>query len=234
MLNQSITYINDSSFRKSWRGLSFGINTRRKYTLFYYMAFIIRRILFVSTAFNVDQFECQQIQSIMLMNIVAFMYQTDSYPSDRKLNNQIAVFNEITITVVTMHMLCYTDWISDKDLQYNIGWSHIYWMCLNVLCNLLIAVFFLAHDCILCCGKYCSMIKEWVLLQLEALNKYKCWKLIKERLIFCHGKCCKRKPPRPLPEPPAEESSEEEGPSFLEKIFSCFIKKKPVIDHLKV
>ena len=54
---------------------------------------------------------------MMFMNIAVYIYDGDAMPFDRKLRSYIELFNEMTITIVTMHLLCYTDGyeVSKKD-----------------------------------------------------------------------------------------------------------------------
>ena len=64
------------------------------------------------------------------MNVAVYMYAGDAMPMSRRLRNYIELFNEFTITIVTMHLLCYTDWVVSKKDHYGIcGWSQIYFMC---------------------------------------------------------------------------------------------------------
>ena len=47
----------------------------------------------------------------MLMNVLVYMYDADAYPMSRRLRSHVELFNEMTITIVTAHLLCYTDWV---------------------------------------------------------------------------------------------------------------------------
>ena len=114
MMFQNIYYINTEVFKSKFKMLHYGIKPFRKWTLLYTTIFIVRRNIFVSVAFNMINLPCQQIQMIMFMNIAVYIYDGDAMPMNSKLKNYIELFNEFTITIVTMHLLCYTDWVVSK------------------------------------------------------------------------------------------------------------------------
>lgn len=58
MMFQSIEYINQEPFKKVWRGLTFGVRSKKKWHLLYTIIFIVRRTLFVSVAFNMIDLPC--------------------------------------------------------------------------------------------------------------------------------------------------------------------------------
>jgi len=59
MIFLPIPYINSNSFTDIWRGLVFNVKTSGILTAIYYLTFMIRRILFVSVAFNFDDLPAQ-------------------------------------------------------------------------------------------------------------------------------------------------------------------------------
>ena len=61
MMFQKIYYINSEAFKSKFKMLHYGIKPFRKMTLLYTIIFVLRRNLFVSVAFNIINFPCQQI-----------------------------------------------------------------------------------------------------------------------------------------------------------------------------
>ena len=55
MLFQKTVLVNGFAFKKVWRGLHFNIKSKSKWTLVWWLVFMIRRILFASIAFNYIQ-----------------------------------------------------------------------------------------------------------------------------------------------------------------------------------
>ena len=156
--------------------------------------------------------------------------------------------------MVTPHMLCYTDFLQDRKMQYYVGWSHIYWMCQNMILVWIIICYFLYHSLALYYRKYIDAICNWV---KEMCKKYcGCVYVLLAKIIdFFKRYVCRRRaiphsdsekcqdikakfwcfwyrgpelpPPPPEVEEPPEPEPVDEGPTFLEKLLLCFMRKKP-------
>lgn len=86
-------------------------------------------------------------------------------PFDMPILNRMEIFNECCIIVAAYHLLTFTEFVGDPDLQYQMGWSIIGTTLVNVLVNM--AVMF-----------YGSFLK-FRLLFWKLRYKYKQYKLSK-------------------------------------------------------
>ena len=103
--------------------------------------FMIRRLLFVGIAFILDH-QALQIISLIFLNTAIIIYQENNRPLKVRHHNSIEIFNEVTIHLVTMHLVFFTDWVPDMDMQYSLGWSMLVVICVNLGVNLSIICYF--------------------------------------------------------------------------------------------
>ena len=73
------------------------------------------------------------------------MYQNGNKPLNFKLRNRVEEANEIFIGIITFHMLFFTGWVSNFELETIFGWSMIIWTLICIIFNLLFIVYFGFH-----------------------------------------------------------------------------------------
>ena len=66
------------------------------------------------------------------MNLLVIIYVSDSKAQITPLESHLEIFNEVTIISCTLHLVCFTDYIDDVDMQYAIGWSMLSILFLNI------------------------------------------------------------------------------------------------------
>jgi len=54
---------------------------------------------------------------------VIIIYQGYNSPLKGKLRNRIELFNEASIHAASLHLVFFTEWTSDPELQFQFGWS---------------------------------------------------------------------------------------------------------------
>ena len=72
----------------------------------------------------------------MFSNLLMIIYQGSFRPFITSKENKFELFNEIFITLVTMHDIFFTNMLS-KSTQFLVGWSMIGFMVFNTLVNLI-------------------------------------------------------------------------------------------------
>ena len=220
LLFQSLADINSRDFREKWRGLFTGIKTRSHINMYYYMLYTIRRLIFVSIAFNWVHFEAPQILLLMACNLFICVYHLETYAFNSKWSNHVEMFNELTIMVVTIHLLFFTQWIPDQEMQYLLGWSMIYFIIQNIIINLLIVSLITLWELYLAFQK----LKPTIIMLLKRfcmISIYNGHHL--ERWHICP---CLREPEN-YPDYYEVDLEIPEQESFLEKVMACFSKRKP-------
>ena len=63
-------------------------------------------------------------------------------PFEEKYMNNLEIFNELCIVIVSYHLYLFTNYIGDPLLQYNIGWSIVGTTIGNILVNMGVIFFF--------------------------------------------------------------------------------------------
>ena len=69
------------------------------------------------------------------MNLGMMIYQNKYMPLSTKLMNIIEAFNEIMICTASTHMLLFTDYIEDLEVQHSIGWSFVIFLWITIVVN---------------------------------------------------------------------------------------------------
>ena len=77
---------------------------------------MIRRLIYVTIAFNWDEMVTTQLISIMYMNIAFIIYQGHVKPLEARLYNRIELYNEFLVGCCTFYAFCFTDWVPSKKI----------------------------------------------------------------------------------------------------------------------
>jgi len=96
------------------------------------------------------------------MNLGMLMYKGYYYPLAWPLAQKVDMFNEIIINVTTMHLIFFTDWVPDYEVQFAYGWSMIIVMSLNMFVNTLIIFWFGGKALKQVAIKTYYKIKQWL------------------------------------------------------------------------
>lgn len=63
------------------------------------------------------------------------------------IQNVQEVFNEVTVLVASYHLFCFTEFIWDQERRYELGWSLVGTIVLNVIFNFAILGWFICKTC---------------------------------------------------------------------------------------
>ena len=117
------------------------MRTDSKPQLAFSLVFMCRRLLFITIAFGIDH-QAIQIMLLIYLNTAIIIYQQGQKPLKARLNNQLEIFNELTIHISTIHMIFFTEWIGDLETQYELGWSMLGIISFNIAANLCVITYF--------------------------------------------------------------------------------------------
>ena len=112
----------------------------RKIYLLYYILFSLRRLIFCALAFYCTHLSFFQVQMLMFLNLFILLYVGGVQPFETRLKNRIEMFNELSICVLTIQMLLFTDFVLSKEAQFEAGWHMVGVMAFNMFCNFLIVL----------------------------------------------------------------------------------------------
>lgn len=140
VMTQSIETLRDPSFEAVWGSLYEGISLKNKWQLASNLVFMIRRAFFVFLCFNLDRFSGMQILMVKLLNLATLIYYGNIQPFQTRFMTRINLFNEFCISLVTWHLMLFSDFVPGQETQYQIGWSMIFTIVLNAIINLIVVL----------------------------------------------------------------------------------------------
>ena len=95
---------------------------------------MMRRIVFVGAAF-VTQNKTYQLLALFYINMFTLIYIGKIKPLYIIVRNKIELFNELCISIASIFMLIFTDWVPDLENHYKAGWGMCGIICLNIIVN---------------------------------------------------------------------------------------------------
>lgn len=93
--------------------------------LYYPTIYLARRLAFaiIVVVYPTNQF--LQITVQIYFSLIAFAYLLNDRPLESRFALRMEVINEMTLLVVTYHIMCFTDAVSDVTLRYSFGVTFI-------------------------------------------------------------------------------------------------------------
>lgn len=130
------------TFERSWASFYEGVRKVNKYTLMFNFFFMLRRIALVYAIFYFKDHVTFQIMSLFALNITLLIYQGSTRPLTWKLRNRIELFNEACITAVAIHLLIFTDWVTDPLARETMGHTMLGVFLICLALNLTVVFYF--------------------------------------------------------------------------------------------
>ena len=108
----------------------------RRYVTFF---FVRRMVLSFSVVFNSKLLVVQFLTFIMtaIAQIILIGYVK---PYKERSDNTQEILNEVISVVIMYHIFCFTDWLPDAHVKYNLGYSCLAFNFFNIATNL-VAIF---------------------------------------------------------------------------------------------
>jgi hypothetical protein len=123
---------------------------------------MLRRLWITFLVTIIKQDSYLQVQLIILNSALMLAYITYVKPFESTLLNNLEIFNELSILFATYHLLCFTQFVSDPEAQYTMGWSLIWVTVLNIAVNICIMTYTSLGNLKLLFKKYKQMYKVWI------------------------------------------------------------------------
>lgn len=83
-----------------------------------------------------------QILGILFSNLVFIIYQGNYRPLAYGFENNIELVNEFIISMATLHIILFTDFVPEKEMQYYIGMNMLLVISLLMILNLYLVIYF--------------------------------------------------------------------------------------------
>ena len=114
ILTNKIKKIHSKSFTRRWGQLFHGVKTDSKGYLVYFFYFVLRRTLYVFTAFFISDLAGIQIIMLNYLNVIGVII-IGLMPLEQRLHNYTQFFNEAIVQIATLLFVCFTDFNPDLD-----------------------------------------------------------------------------------------------------------------------
>ena len=111
--------------------------TRNQWTICYYPSFLIRRYLFVIIPILISNYPALYLQALIMLNLFYLMFYAGVRPHMTLQRTIKYCFNEYMVLFISLHMLCFTDFLNHSELQYQIGYSFILLMLIVFIINII-------------------------------------------------------------------------------------------------
>ena len=93
---------------------------------------MVRRVIF---AVSVVVFPYQiflQIAAHFTSGTTMMIYLGECWPFESTFATKMEIYNEVTNIILVYHMMTFTDWLDNPETRYNIGYSVLFLVCLNI------------------------------------------------------------------------------------------------------
>ena len=98
--------------------------------------FITRRALLIYCGFFLFNYPGIQVQLTMLINTFLLIWSATARSYKNPFNNKLELNTEMFLSIITFHLICFTDFIPDILYRKEMGYSFIFWVSCLVLINM--------------------------------------------------------------------------------------------------
>ena len=103
--------------------------------------FFLRRFIMIAILTSLPTMKLAQIGSQLYLSMMITIFTVHYLPYDYPIQNKQESVNEITVLFGSYHLFMFTNWISDEEKRYMLGWSIIGFIGLNICFNIFLALY---------------------------------------------------------------------------------------------
>lgn len=134
----------EEEFEEKYGSVYEGLKREKRSVIVYMTYFVIRRGTFAITSVFLYEYVVLQIESAMIITLLAACYIAVYQPFEEDLLNRLEVMTECFTLLLLAVVFAFTDMFDDTSFQYLIGFVFVGVMCFCIGCHL----YFLARDSI--------------------------------------------------------------------------------------
>ena len=112
-------------FKDRFQSAYDGLRTDQNKYLIYPALILYRRLTIPASVILFSDSLTGQYCWILLTSTAVLCYLLDKKPFDGKFKNRAVILEELIITVLIYHILCFTDWMPDTEVRQDLGTSFI-------------------------------------------------------------------------------------------------------------
>jgi hypothetical protein len=154
------TQFRDKKFLLRFSSVIGELNWRYKWSSMFIFIFCYRRLILSLLIVFLPTYPSAQVQLITLTNVFAIIIFTWSNVYQTSKKTILEFFNEAIILICCYHMFCFTDFVDNPTIRFNIGYSLITFTTLNLGINVFVMIietfknlFRKCKICKICCQK---------------------------------------------------------------------------------
>ena len=126
----------DPAFRQRWGKVLNPIRHDNGWQKAYFAIFIARRLLLAICALLISrEYSAFIIQIMMVLNIAMTIFLGGAKAKLSKNENNVELANDIITSLAGYHMIVFTDFTGDTQVQVEIGWSFVILLSLMLVAN---------------------------------------------------------------------------------------------------
>ena len=119
--------------------------------------FFVRRYILMFLVVFLPETRNTQITVQINATLLFIAFVMHSKPYTEPIMNKQEIANEVIVLLCSYLLLYYTEFVTDMEVRYNIGWVHMLLIGVNVLMNLSIMVVITVHNCKVDCRRRKAM-----------------------------------------------------------------------------
>ena len=123
-------------FRNKFGWLYANIKTENRLQRAYRIVFVGRRWLLLYFGFGLTATPVLQIVMVTFLNIFCLIYVGMAQPMLTKQKNNLELFNEWMICMITYPCFCFSDALPDQENQFSVGWVLALCFSIQILGNI--------------------------------------------------------------------------------------------------
>lgn len=135
--SRNINKWSDREFRKRYGSVLEDLNLEKthekKWLLFFSIQLILRRVAFAITIIWFQDFFVLHLVMLVGFAFTNAAYMINSKPFEDINFTRMEVFDEITQCLLLYHLICFTDFLANPRLSYDIGYSYAGFAILNII-----------------------------------------------------------------------------------------------------
>jgi hypothetical protein len=140
LLWKKIDKLKNEDFADRFGSTYFELKTDNKNALLYNVFYTLRRLLIAVLVIFAGDIWVMQILLMLFHSQLLLIYLIKVQPYVLPELNYLEIFNETSICIASYHLLFFTDFTTEPEFQYKVGWSIIGITTINILVNMLIMV----------------------------------------------------------------------------------------------
>jgi hypothetical protein len=113
------------------------VKTSTDWEMAYFVFYLLRRIIYMATAYWISS-QSLQLIVILYLNILVTVYLGQVKPKVGRFFNRLEVSNEFLFQLISFHQFLFTQFVPDVLQKFEFGWSWMSMVTLLVAFNLAI------------------------------------------------------------------------------------------------